>query len=131
MAAKRRREDLEREVESVKREWEEKNKNKNKDKDKTKDKDKDKDKKDVEPTLAAAGEKPVAPIVTVVGEGGGEGGTTSTTTVEADIPRIYTLHRNIFQMRVNRLRTAEMAKRNRERLGNPTNFFPSVPSGEL
>lgn len=31
-------------------------------------------------------------------------------------------------MRLDKLRNAEVAKRNRDRLNNPTNF-PSVPSG--
>lgn len=44
------------------------------------------------------------------------------------IPRIYSLHRNFYQMRVDRIRKAEIAKRNRERLSNPSTF-PSVPSG--
>ena len=37
-------------------------------------------------------------------------------------------NRNFYQMRLDRLRNAELARRNRERLGNPT-AFPSVPSG--
>lgn len=41
---------------------------------------------------------------------------------------ILTPHRNFYQMRLDKLRNAEIAKRNRERLNNPANF-PSVPSG--
>ena len=69
-----------------------------------------------------------------------------------DIPRIYALHkygplacsmlgmfkasryltdnRNFYQMRLDRIRNAEIAKRNRERLKNPS-VFPSVPAGGL
>ncbi|RYO63972.1 hypothetical protein AA0116_g3262 [Alternaria tenuissima] len=43
-------------------------------------------------------------------------------------PRIYQLNKNFYQMRLDKLRNAEIAKRNRERLNNPANF-PSVPSG--
>ena len=52
-------------------------------------------------------------------------------------PRIFELHKNFFQMRQQRKREAEtrkrdaeIAKKNRERLRNPTSF-PSVPSGDL
>lgn len=37
------------------------------------------------------------------------------------------LTRNFYQMRLDRIRNAELAKRNRERLNNPSNF-PSPPS---
>ncbi|KAI0604044.1 DUF1742-domain-containing protein, partial [Pyrenophora tritici-repentis] len=43
-------------------------------------------------------------------------------------PRIYQLNKNFYQMRLDKLRNVEIAKRNRERLSNPANF-PSVPSG--
>ena len=39
------------------------------------------------------------------------------------------LSRNFYQMRINRLRNIEMAKRNAERLRNPASF-PSVPKGD-
>jgi hypothetical protein len=38
------------------------------------------------------------------------------------------LHRSFYQMRLDKLRNVEVAKRNRERLSNPANF-PSVPTG--
>jgi hypothetical protein len=38
--------------------------------------------------------------------------------------------RNFYQMRLDRRKNAELAKRNRERLSNPSSF-PSVPTGEL
>lgn len=41
-------------------------------------------------------------------------------------PRVFSLQKTFYQQRLDRKRQAEMAKRNRERLGNP-NFFPSVP----
>ena len=41
---------------------------------------------------------------------------------------LITSCRNFYQMRVDRLRNIEVAKRNRERLKDPS-LFPSVPSG--
>jgi hypothetical protein len=40
--------------------------------------------------------------------------------------RLTTRNRSFYQMRLDKLRNAEVAKRNRERLQNPANF-PSVP----
>lgn len=70
-----------------------------------------------------------------------------TETKTADGPRIFELHkfvsfihicliytdkfnRTFYQMRIDRLRGIEMAKRNQERMKNPS-LFPSVPSREL
>lgn len=39
----------------------------------------------------------------------------------------YIRYRSFYQMRLDKIRNAELAKRNRERLNNPANF-PSVPS---
>ncbi|KAI2611131.1 DUF1742-domain-containing protein [Hypoxylon fragiforme] len=41
-------------------------------------------------------------------------------------PRVFALQRTFYQQRLDRKRQAEMAKRNRERLSNPS-YFPSVP----
>jgi hypothetical protein len=41
---------------------------------------------------------------------------------------VLIVYRNFYQMRLDKLRNAEIARRNRERLNNPANF-PSVPSG--
>jgi hypothetical protein len=38
--------------------------------------------------------------------------------------------RNFYQMRIDRMRNMEAAKRNRQRLQDPS-YFPSVPSGGL
>ncbi|KAE8411870.1 AAA-ATPase Vps4-associated protein 1-domain-containing protein [Aspergillus pseudocaelatus] len=54
---------------------------------------------------------------------------TSTSTSD-DGPRIFALHKNFYQMRIDRLRNLEAAKRNRQRLQDPS-FFPSVPSKGL
>ena len=47
-----------------------------------------------------------------------------------DEPRIFSLNRNFFQMRIDRIRNAELAKRNIDRLQTP-GAFPSVPNGTL
>ncbi|OQE91937.1 hypothetical protein PENNAL_c0008G02257 [Penicillium nalgiovense] len=49
-------------------------------------------------------------------------------TKKDDSPRIFSLHKNFYQMRIDRLRNIEMTKRNQERLRQPS-LFPSVPSG--
>ena len=60
------------------------------------------------------------------GSKGSEGG--SEKAVFDGEPRIFALQRNFFQMRIDRLRNAELARKNRERLQTP-GAFPSVPSG--
>ncbi|KAF1810224.1 DUF1742-domain-containing protein [Eremomyces bilateralis CBS 781.70] len=45
-------------------------------------------------------------------------------------PRIFTLQKNFYRMRVDRIRNAEMARKNAERLKNPSSF-PSVPPNDL
>lgn len=47
---------------------------------------------------------------------------------DAEGPRIFELTKAFYQQRIERIRQAEIAKRNRERLKNPSTF-PSVPSG--
>ena len=45
-------------------------------------------------------------------------------------PRVFMLHKNIFQMRTNRLREAQLAKKRQEQLKSGS-LFPSVPKGSL
>ncbi|OOQ82134.1 hypothetical protein PEBR_41755 [Penicillium brasilianum] len=45
-------------------------------------------------------------------------------------PRVFALHKTFYQMRIDRLRGIEMAKRNQERMKNPS-LFPSVPTKDL
>jgi hypothetical protein len=40
------------------------------------------------------------------------------------------ISRNFYQMRVDRLRNVEIAKRNQQRMKDP-NFFPSTPKGDV
>ncbi|KAJ5907833.1 hypothetical protein N7495_000515 [Penicillium taxi] len=47
-----------------------------------------------------------------------------------DGPRIFALHKTFYQIRIDRLRGIEMAKRTQQRLRNPSSF-PSVPKGDI
>lgn len=102
----RRKELLEEEVERLKKEWEEKLKKKG-DKDKKMDKKKDKkmdEKKDEK--KEKKGEK-------------------NEEEAKAE-PKIFTLHRKVYEIRVMRARQQQQARRNYELLKNP-NLFPTVP----
>ncbi|KAK3706752.1 hypothetical protein LTR37_012597 [Vermiconidia calcicola] len=125
LAEKKRKEELDKEIEVVKKEFEEKmrkklarRKQKEYEKDEKKEdkkeekKDDEKDEKEKEDKLKELEKKkePEKPAV--------EG------------PRVFELHKNFYQMRVQKKRDTEMAKKNRERLRN-TGGFPSVPSGDL
>ena len=120
VAEKKRQEELEKEIEAVKKEFEEKMRKKlarrkqkeyekeDKKEEKKEEKEDDKDEKEKDEKLMEL-EKKKEPAKAVV-----------------DGPRIFELHKNFYQMRLQKKRDAEMAKRNRERLRNPTSF-PSVP----
>ncbi|KAI9829057.1 MAG: hypothetical protein M1832_000080 [Thelocarpon impressellum] len=113
-----------REIEAVKKEYEEKQrkkeekkKQKEKGKEKGKSKEENKDEKMDETAAAKKDDKDTTPAE-------------PTPSQKADEPpRVFTLHKNFYQMRVDRLRNADLAKRTRERLKNPS-AFPSVPSGD-
>jgi hypothetical protein len=53
-------------------------------------------------------------------------GVTTSPVEEEEEPRVFELKIAFYQQRLNRKRQAEIAKRNRERMRDPT-FFPSVP----
>jgi len=122
--AKKKKEALDREIALIKKEYEEKAAKKAKSKDK-KDAGKDSDDKKKEETDddAKKGEKEMNDKIQAISNKQPSSSTD-------DIPRIYELHKNIFQMRLDRIRNAEITKRNRERLKNPS-AFPSVPRGDL
>ncbi|KAL2055543.1 hypothetical protein ABVK25_004351 [Lepraria finkii] len=130
-AAKKKKEAMDREIELIKHEYEEKmKKQKNKDKDKDKkarDADKGKEKakddgsKDDGDDEKAKKEKDDK-IKAITNK--------EPPSVADDIPRIYALQKVFYQKRLDRKRNAELAKRNQERLKNPT-LFPSVPTGKL
>ncbi|KAH8204547.1 hypothetical protein TruAng_001321 [Truncatella angustata] len=114
IAAKKKKE-MDEEVERVKKEYEEKQrKKKAKDDDKSKTDEKDKDKKpDGEKKDEAKPKDEVKPEI-------------STPTEEE--PRVFALSKSFYQGRLVKKQQAEQAKRNRERLANPS-FFPSAPKG--
>ncbi|KAF3405228.1 Acyl-coenzyme A thioesterase 9 [Talaromyces pinophilus] len=130
-AKKKKDEELAREIEKVKKEYEEKQKRKKerqKEKEKEKEKDgdknkgKEKKKKDSDDDDEAEKEKNEKINDLRKAAEAKETGD--------DSPRIFELHKNFYQMRINRLRNIEMTKRNAERLRNPASF-PSVPKGDL
>jgi len=123
LAKKKREEELEKEIEALKKEFEEKvrkkaDKRKEKEKEKKADKDEkkdekkedEKDEKEQEEKLKELEKKKDPAKATVEG------------------PRVFELHKNFYQMRLQKRREAEIAKRNRDRLRAP-GAFPSVPSG--
>ncbi|KAJ5426831.1 hypothetical protein N7465_001901 [Penicillium sp. CMV-2018d] len=130
--AKRLKEEaLAKEIEAIKKEYEEKQRRKKErekasskdnkeEKDKGKDDPKDKDNDASESNVND--EKDRDDKIASIQKGSG------TETKSDDSPRVFSLHKNFYQMRIDRLRNIEMAKRNQERLRQPS-LFPSVPSG--
>ncbi|KAL2843966.1 DUF1742-domain-containing protein [Aspergillus pseudodeflectus] len=133
-AAKEKAEAMAREIEKVKLEYEEKQRRK-KEKEKEKKKDKDDSKDDAKASKdskdeAVKGdadnkdEKERDEKIDAIKKAQGTGAPAD------DPPRIFSLHKNFYQMRIDRMRNMEAAKRNRQRLQDPS-YFPSVPSGGL
>ncbi|KAI9815033.1 MAG: hypothetical protein M1827_002876 [Pycnora praestabilis] len=119
--AAKKKEEMDREVERLKKEFEEKQRKK-KDKERSKDKEKD-DKKDGGDKEKPEQSKDETSSSTPAAE--------DTTVPKVDeAPRIFALHKSFHQKRIDRLRNAEIVKRNRERLKSPT-AFPTVPMGDL
>ncbi|KAF2399162.1 hypothetical protein EJ06DRAFT_531484 [Trichodelitschia bisporula] len=107
---------LKAEVERVKKEYEEKRKAKAKDGKSKAETDGEKEVKNAgETSTAADAAKP-------------QDSAKHSANPDDDGPRIFTLSKSFYQQRVDRLRAAELARRNRERLKNPS-LFPSVPTG--
>ncbi|KAI9371543.1 VPS4-associated protein 1 [Aspergillus egyptiacus] len=127
-AAKRKAEEMAREIEKVKKEYEEKQqRKKEKKKEEKKDKADSKDENDSKKEDADnKDEKERDDKIDAIKK---QSANTSTSASD-DSPRIFALHKNFYQMRIDRMRNIEAAKRNRQRLQDPS-FFPSVPSGGL
>ncbi|KAK1139029.1 hypothetical protein N8T08_001333 [Aspergillus melleus] len=132
---KRKEEAMAAEIEKVKREYEERQRRK-KEKSKEKEKEKEKEKGDVgdkeegakkdeqeEKDKKADDEKERDDKIASIQK-------SETTSSADDSPRVFALHKNFYAMRLERLRNAEVAKRNRQRMQDPS-FFPSVPSGGI
>lgn len=125
VAEKKRQEELDKEIEAVKKEFEEKMRkklerrrqkeyekdNKEADKKAEEKKEDEKEEKEKEEKLKEL-EKKKDPAKT-----------------EVDGPRIFELQKSFYQMRVQKKRDLEMARKNRERLRSP-DAFPSVPSSD-
>ncbi|CAD6575103.1 MAG: hypothetical protein ASARMPRED_007059 [Alectoria sarmentosa] len=130
VAAKKKKEEMDREIELVKKEYEDKMKKKRNSKDKKgKDKDKDKDKEKGEDGESKgdvndekAEKENDAKIKAIMNQ--------EPPSVADDTPRIYALQKVFYQKRLDRIRNAELAKRNRDRLKSPT-LFPSVPTDSI
>ncbi|KAF2635104.1 hypothetical protein P280DRAFT_474019 [Massarina eburnea CBS 473.64] len=121
-AALKKKEEFDREIEAVKKEYEEKQKiKKEKRKEKGKDKEKEKEETKTEEQQDKDDEKVKDDKIKELSQ--------SKDQAQVDLgPRIFTLNKNFHQMRIDRIRNIEQAKRNRERLSNPANF-PAPPSG--
>ncbi|KAL5363609.1 VPS4-associated protein 1 [Aspergillus floccosus] len=123
-AAKKKQEAMALEIEKVKKEYEEKQKKKQKEKEKKKDKEQKSDDADKKTeTTDKSDEKERDEKLESIKKA--ESGNPSTSD---DSPRVFALHKNFYQMRIDRMRNAEAARRNRQRLQDPS-FFPSVPTG--
>ncbi|OAG38398.1 hypothetical protein AYO21_07381 [Fonsecaea monophora] len=119
-AAKKKKEWMDKEIEKIKQEYEEKQRNK-KAKKKAKDDDKDKKKDDDDDGKA---EKERDDKIKAIQAG------SSPNEKSEDVPRVYALHKNFYQMRIDRLRNLEVAKRNQQRMKDPS-FFPAAPKGDI
>ncbi|KAJ6000722.1 hypothetical protein N7481_001131 [Penicillium waksmanii] len=125
-AAREKEKKMAEEIEKVKKEYEEKQKRKKEkksDKDE-KDKDKEKDEKKGDSKDSNSNdEKERDDKIDSIKKGDSESKTDNS-------PRVFALHKTFYQMRIDRLRGIEMAKRNQERMKKPS-LFPSVPKKEL
>ncbi|KAG9685188.1 hypothetical protein KCU95_g18413, partial [Aureobasidium melanogenum] len=125
IADRKKKEELDREIEAVKKEYDEKMKKKQQKKDKANDK--DKDKKDKEKDNNDKDEKERDDKIKALTDKAEGSSSTSKPGVE-DGPRVFQLQKHFYNMRLEKRRNAEAAKRNQERLRNPS-LFPSVPTG--
>ncbi|KAI1164773.1 DUF1742-domain-containing protein [Nemania serpens] len=120
VAAKKKKKEMDDEIDQLKKEYEEKQrKKKEKEAEKEKEKDKEKGKKNSTDKNEQKDEKR-------------EDSTSDDKSKDKaqpdaeEEPRVFTLQRAFYQRRLDRRRQVEIAKRNRERMSNPK-FFPSVP----
>ncbi|KAL6245235.1 hypothetical protein RBB50_008010 [Rhinocladiella similis] len=119
-AAKKKKELMEKEIEKVKQEYEEKQKKKRAKKKSKDDKDKKKDTDDDDDKAEKERDEKIKALRAAEGPG----------PKAEDLPRVYALQKNFFQMRIDRQRNMEIAKRNQQRIRDP-NFFPAAPRGDI
>lgn len=125
LAEKKRKDELDKEIEAVKKEFEEKMRKKldrRKQKEYEKDGEKKKEEKKDEKAEDVDDEKAKEARLKELEQ------KKEPEKAKVDGPRVFELQKNFWQMRLQRKRDVEVAKRNRERLRNPT-MFPSAPSG--
>ncbi|MCJ1279722.1 hypothetical protein MMC21_007546 [Puttea exsequens] len=125
-AAKKKKAELDREIEIIKQEYEENLKKRKGKAKKAKDSQQDKNKSKEDEAKDEEDEK---------AEKERDAKVKALTSKDApslldNISRIYALQKVFYQKRLDKLRNAEIAKRNRERLRNPVSF-PSVPTNDL
>ncbi|GAB7361515.1 hypothetical protein MBLNU230_g1571t1 [Neophaeotheca triangularis] len=127
LAEKKRKEELEKEIELVKKEFDEKARkkaDKRKKKDDEKDGKKKEDTQDAEKKQDETDEKAKEEKLKELEK------KKEPEKAAVEGPRVFELQKNFWQMRLQKKKDAEAARRNRERLRNPATF-PSVPSGGL
>ncbi|KAI5809675.1 VPS4-associated protein 1 [Peziza echinospora] len=123
---KRRKEALDKEIERVRKEWEDKQKRKQekeKEKEKEKGKDEDTKKKEKEKKEKEDKEKKEK-------EDKEKKEKEEEAAAKKEPPKQYALHRDLYNMRLSRLRQIQAAKRTREILKTP-GAFPAVPKGPI
>ncbi|KAK4464386.1 hypothetical protein QBC42DRAFT_45504 [Cladorrhinum samala] len=125
----RKKKELDEEIERVKKEYEEKQKKKKEkdsknDKEKEKEKEKEKDSKDGDDKDKEKDMDKGKTDTSSMGTSASPANNNSNEDEEE--PRIFELKATFYQQRINKKRQAEIAKRNRERLRDPS-YFPSVP----
>ena len=126
LAEKKRQEQLEREIESVKKEYQDRLAKKAAKKAAKDSKDEKKSASDKEADEAEKEKDEKVKELEAKKSGSAEGGKKAV--VEG--PRVFELQKQFFQMRLQRKRDAERARQQRERMRQP-GLFPSVPSGEV
>jgi len=114
----RRKRELDEEIERVKKEYEEKQKKKQ-------EKEAKGDKKEQPEEKAGKDDKDGQKIQDKTEPTSQDGAATSPAEDDEE-PRVFELKSTFYQQRLNRKRQLEIAKRNRERMQDPT-FFPTVP----
>ncbi|EXJ86387.1 hypothetical protein A1O3_03338 [Capronia epimyces CBS 606.96] len=135
-AAKKRKELMDQEIEKIKQEYEEKQRKK-------KGKEKGKEKKDDDDDSKAEKERDDKVCFwstdTKLSSSGSDilqikavqsGANSDDKADAASAARVYALHRNFYQMRMDRVRKLEQARRNQQRMKDP-NLFPAVPKGDI
>ncbi|KAI1375999.1 DUF1742-domain-containing protein [Hypoxylon crocopeplum] len=119
IAAKKKKKEMEDELERVKKEYEEKQRKKQeKDGKKKEEKGKSKENEEKDPSKTEKEDESKPDDKDKADD--------KTQPKPEEEPRVFALQRTFYQQRLDRKRQSEMAKRNRERLSNP-NYFPSVP----